>query len=85
MLLDDKTGHFNETMQAQGKALQEVYDKGYQLVVETDAHKVTKELNELTNFMTTQFGEGVLHPVPIEEHEILVPVVEDILKGHACI
>lgn len=59
-LLDDKTGHFNATMEAQKKLLQETYGRGYNLVMETDAQKITKELNKLKIFMTTEFGAAIL-------------------------
>jgi TP901 family phage tail tape measure protein len=59
-LIDDKTEHFNETMEAQRQKLAEIYERGYKLVVETDAQRITKELNKLKNFMTTEFGESVL-------------------------
>ena len=58
--LDDSTGHFNRTLKDQRKELQEVYDQAYQLVIETDAEKVTKELNKLKNFFTVEFGQSVL-------------------------
>ena len=60
-LVDDKTEHFNETMRAQAKGLQDIYDKNYELVIGTDAFQVTKEINELSNYLTTEFGESVLH------------------------
>jgi len=59
-LVNDEAEHFTKTMDAQQKNLQEIYDRGYKLVMETDAQKVTKELNKLKNYMTTEFGAAVL-------------------------
>lgn len=59
-LVDDETEHFTETMTAQQQKLAELYDRGYKMIIETDAQRVTKELNKLKNFMTTEFGAGVL-------------------------
>ena len=59
-LVDDQAEHFTKTMQAQGDALQDVYGKANKLVTSQESFKVTKELNELTNYLTTQFGESVL-------------------------
>lgn len=59
-LANDETEHFTETMTLQQEKLDEIYARGYKLVMDTDAQRVTKELNQLKNFMTTEFGEGVL-------------------------
>ena len=59
-LVDDETQHFNRTLKEQEKALQETYDKAYKLVIETDAEKITKDLNKVKNFFTVEFGQSVL-------------------------
>lgn len=56
----DETEHFTETMEAQREALDELVARAYELVVETNAEKVTKEVNKLRNLMTTGFGESFL-------------------------
>jgi len=59
-LVNDEAQHFNRTLKEQHQALQDAYDKAYKLVIETDAEKVTKDLNKLKNFFTVEFGQSVL-------------------------
>lgn len=59
-LAGDETGHFTRAMREQETALEDTYDRAYKLVIETDAERVTKELNILKNFFTTEFGDAVL-------------------------
>ncbi len=59
-LVNDEAEHFTATMKAQEEQLEKMYAEAYKLVIETDAFKVTKELNQLSNYMTTQFGESIL-------------------------
>lgn len=56
----DESGHFNRTMEEQQKLLQETYDRAYDLIITTDAEKITKELRQLKNFFTVEFGQAVL-------------------------
>ena len=58
--LDDQAGHFNKTMEEQKTALTGAYDRAYKLVIDTPAEKITKELNQLKNFFTVEFGQSVL-------------------------
>ena len=59
-LADDETEHFTKTTLEQKKALEGAYDRAYKIVIETDAEKITKELNQLKNFFTVEFGQSVL-------------------------
>ncbi len=59
-LVDDEAGHFTRTLREQEEALKATYDKAYELVIETDAEKLTKDLNKLKNFFTVEFGQSVL-------------------------
>ncbi len=59
-LLNDEAGHFNKTMKEQKEGLEETYGTAFGDVMATSAEKITKELNKLKNFFTTEFGQSVL-------------------------
>ncbi len=59
-LVNDEAGHFTDTLEAQRTALEKTYGEAYQIVIETPAEKITKDLNKLKNFFTVEFGQSVL-------------------------
>jgi len=59
-LVGDEAEHFTKTIREQETALEDVYDKAYEIVITTDAERITKELNRVKNFFTDEFGEAVL-------------------------
>jgi TP901 family phage tail tape measure protein len=59
-LVNDEAEHFTKTVKEQETALEDAYDKAYDIVITTDAERITKELNKVKNFFTTEFGEAVL-------------------------
>jgi TP901 family phage tail tape measure protein len=59
-LVGDEAEHFTKTIREQETALEDAYDKAYEIVITTDAERITKELNKVKNFFTDEFGEAVL-------------------------
>ena len=59
-LAGDEAEHFTKAIKEQETALEDAYDKAYEIVITTDAERITKELNKVKNFFTDEFGEAVL-------------------------
>jgi TP901 family phage tail tape measure protein len=59
-LATDEVNHFTTSMKEQKDILGEIYDKAYDLVITTDAEKVTKSMNKLNNAFIDVFGQQFL-------------------------
>ncbi len=59
-LAGDEAEHFTKAIKEQETALEDAYDEAYNIVINTDAERITKELNKVKNFFTDEFGEAVL-------------------------
>lgn len=59
-LAGDESEHFTETMRLQNEEATKLFQRGFKLIIETDAEKATKEMNKLKNYMTQEFGDAIL-------------------------
>lgn len=57
---EDGAAKYRDILQVLEDVDRDFLDKKYEIVVETDVERVTGQLNQLSNYFTSEFGQGVL-------------------------